>query len=558
MNRGDSMLRPLILSLIVSVLLALAPVAGTPGPTAHPTDAQAASHSGWWHRLQHWVIGALGGVHPHPADEDGQPDAVAPVVFTRFTDHTELFVEFPPLVVGRPSEFLVHLTRLADFQPVTEGTVTVRLQDAGDPAKVFRTDAPSRPGLFRVSVTPRSAGSRGLVIRFDSPELTDEHVLGDVTVYPDVAAARADRVAASEDDGDVVFLKEQQWRSGLATESVRVRRLLGSVPATATLRATADGEVHVTAPSAGHLAAADAGFPYTGMEVEQGQVLAYLAPLLGGETDVAGLELAVKRAASAYELASQERKRLEALLDQGAVPRRRVLEARSEEAVGRAELEAARKRLAQVTRSPDSEASGVAVRAPIAGTVAYVNVAPGGYVEQGDRLFHLINRDRLWLEARLAEVDVGRIRQPTGAWFTAEGFDRTFEIGAVGESRLVAFGGMVDPQSRTLPVVFEFPNPDDALRVGMFVRARIYTGEQQEAPAVPTGALVNDAGTEVVYVQRSGERFERRPVRTGLRDGDYVAVLEGLVPGERVVARGAYLVHLAAGAPAAAGHDHGH
>jgi multidrug efflux pump subunit AcrA (membrane-fusion protein) len=124
--------------------------------------------------------------------------------------------------------------------------------------------------------------------------------------------------------------------------------------------------------------------------------------------------------------------------------------------------------------------------------------------------------------------------------------------------RLVAFGGMVDPVSRTVPVVFEFPNPDERLRVGMFVTARVYTGEVQEALVVPAGALVNDAGTDVAYVQLGGERFERRVVRTGLRDGDRVAIVAGLEPGERVVSRGAYLVHLAAGAPADAGHGHAH
>jgi multidrug efflux pump subunit AcrA (membrane-fusion protein) len=47
-------------------------------------------------------------------------------------------------------------------------------------------------------------------------------------------------------------------------------------------------------------------------------------------------------------------------------------------------------------------------------------------------------------------------------------------------------------------------------------------------------------------------------VRLGIRDGDYVQVIEGVAPGERVVTRGAYLVRLAGSAPAAAGHGHAH
>jgi RND family efflux transporter MFP subunit len=294
------------------------------------------------------------------------------------------------------------------------------------------------------------------------------------------------------------------------------------------------------------------------MPVQQGQILAYIAPLLGGEADIAGLELDLKRAEYSFDLAREQRRRLEGLLEKGAVAKRRVLEARNAEAIARAELQAAEKRLAQVTRAPAADTTGVAVRAPISGTIAYVTVAPGGYVEQGDRLFHVLDARRLWLDARIAEADLGRIRQPTGAWFTAEGFEHSFEITPGEDVRLVAFGGMVDPVNRTVPAVFEFANPGGRLRVGLFVTARVYTGEEREDLAVPAGAIVNDAGTEVVYVQLGGERFERRVVQTGLRDRDYVIVTDGLSPHERVVSRGAYLLHLAAGAPAEVGHGHAH
>jgi len=515
-----------------------------------------AGHDDWWHRLQDWVIGALGGVHPHD-DTAHAHDDLPPVAVTDYSPQTELFLEFPPLVVGQPSEFLVHLTRLADFTPLTAGTVSVVLSGGGlDEERVAVSEA-ARPGLFRTAVIPKAAGQRTLKVEVASAGIAAVHDLGTQTVYAD----RADipvPLEAEAAEGGVVLLKEQQWRSDFATTRVEQRRLRGSVPATAVLRASADGEAHVTAPSAGRLTATAQGFPYTGRAVKAGEILAYLAPALGGETDVASLELAAKRAESALELARQERGRVEGLFAKQAVTERRVAEARNAEGVAEAEHEAARRRLAQVTGGPAGQGAGVAVRAPLAGTITQVTVAPGSYVEQGERLFHVIDRSRLWLEARIAESDLAGIGQPTGAWFRVQGYDEVFEIGTNGAARLVAFGGMVDPVSRTVPVVLEFPNPDARLRVGAFVTARVHTGEEQEALAVPRGAIVNDAGTEVVYVQRGGERFERRVVRTGLRDGAQVAIVDGLAPGERVVSRGAYLVHLAAGTPADAGHGHAH
>jgi RND family efflux transporter MFP subunit len=528
----------------------------------HEADHLAPVHSGdghddWWHRVQDWAIGLLGGVHPHETDHDHEGH-LEPLALTRFSDQTELFVEVPPLIAGEPSEVLVHLTRLSDFKPVAEGEVRVTLAGGDSPEATFTAPAPARPGLFRVRVTPLGSGERQLRIALTSPGLRDEHALGAWTLYPNPEAAEAAAGATGPDDGGVALLKEQQWRADFGT-AVAARRLLrGSVPATGVLRPSADGEAHVTTPIDAHLRSAPEGFPFTGMPVTEGQIIAYLVPKLGGEADVAGLELGVTRAASARDLARQERERLDSLWQQRSVPYREVLAARSTEEVAEAELVAARKRLAQVRRTPEGEAAGVPIRSPIAGVVARVAVAPGGFVEEGDHLFHVVDAERLWLEARVAEADVGEIRQPAGAWFRVQGFDSVFEVTPRTGARLVAFGALVDPESRTVPVIFEFPRPDPRLRVGQAVSARVFTGEEQDALAVPVGALVNDAGTDVVYVQIGGERFERRLVRTGLRDGDFVAIEEGLLPGERVVSRGAYLVHLAAGAPAEAGHGHAH
>ncbi len=513
----------------------------------HPDD--------WWHRLQDWVIAALGGTHPH-GDAHDHPEPPEPFAITHFSDRTELFAELPPLVTGEPAEMLVHLTRLADFQPVAEGAVRVTLVGGGSPQEVFEAPEPARPGLFRVPITPVAAGERQLQVSLEAPGLSVNHDLGTFPVHTDphdlpTAAPEA------HDDG-VVLLKEQQWRSDFATARAERRLLRGSVPATGLLRASADGEAHVTTPFDGHLRPAPEGFPYTGLRVEAGQVIAYLVPQLGGESDVAGLELAVTRATSLRDLAHQERERLDALWQDRSVPYRDLLEARSAAELAEAELTAARKRLAQVQRTAEGETAGVPVRAPIAGVVARVNVAPGGFVEEGERLFHLVDPGHLWLEARVAEADIGRILRPDGAWFRVQGFEDVFQVDPGAGARLVAFGELVDPESRTVPVIFEFPRPDPRLRVGLSVTARVLTGEQQEALAVPAGALVNDAGAEVVYVQTGGEHFERRLVRTGLRDGAHVAVEEGLDAGERVVTRGAYLVHLAAGAPAEAGHGHAH
>jgi multidrug efflux pump subunit AcrA (membrane-fusion protein) len=69
---------------------------------------------------------------------------------------------------------------------------------------------------------------------------------------------------------------------------------------------------------------------------------------------------------------------------------------------------------------------------------------------------------------------------------------------------------------------------------------------------------VDDTGRPVVFVQASGESFERRPVTLGAREGDVVQVVEGVKRGDRIVSKGAYLVRLASLSTQAPAHGHVH
>jgi multidrug efflux pump subunit AcrA (membrane-fusion protein) len=173
-------------------------------------------------------------------------------------------------------------------------------------------------------------------------------------------------------------------------------------------------------------------------------------------------------------------------------------------------------------------------------------------------LFHIVRLDRLWLEARVPESDVGRLERPSGAWFSMDGFRAPVQISTAQGARLITDGVIVDPGSRTAPAIFEFDNPSGRLRPGLAVQAHLYTGRADATIAVPLSALVDDNGQPVVYVQTAGETMERRAVQPVQRDGDWVGIASGLAEGERVVSRGAYQVRLAAAAPSLAGEGHAH
>ncbi len=495
-----------------------------------------------------------GGEHGH-----GHGDGARAI--THWTDKSELFVEFLPLVVGQETAFAAHLTRVSDFRPVDAGVVTVTLSGGGHPEETFVVNEPTVPGIFRPVAKPQHAGVRVLSLRVAASELTDTHDLGEVTVFADAnAAAHATPEEEPDNGAEISFLKEQQWPIGFTMTQATERTLRPSMALSGTLRGRADGEAMVTAPVAGRLLTASGTFPRLGQQVERNQILVTLAPLPSGNTGVASLQLAVARSELALEHAKRERQRLEGLMGDGTVPERRVAEARHREAESQAELTAAQRRLAQHSRvqrvsSSGRGGGGMMVRAPTSGTVVAVHAAPGEFVEAGRAIFQIIDTQRLWLEVKVPEANIGRIEEPSGAWFDIAGFDQHFDVPA---EALVSSGGVVDPRTRTVSIIFNIDNPNGRLRAGMFASVHLLTGAPVRVLSIPAAAVLDDGGQQVVFVQAGGETFLRRPVQLGIRDGDNVEVTQGVQPGEYVAVKGAFMVKLAASATEAPAHGHAH
>lgn len=486
--------------------------------------------------------------HGPAASTDGEPVVEK---ITHFAAWTEVFVEFPRLVVGEKSAFAAHVTRLSDFKALDAGTVRVVLSGTTGTDEAFSTDAPAQPGIFRPVAEPRQAGARKLAIEITTPRFTERHELGEVEVYTNRQAANA---APTKTEGSgIAFAKEQQWNVDFATVEISTRAIRTSLSATGALRGKPDSEALVTAPAAGRIQPSRS-FPFLGQNVTQGTVLAYFAPRLGGDTDMASLEAETRKAKVEFDHAVRERVRLEGLFKDEAVPEKRVFHARAAEESARAVLDAAGGRLAQY----GANAGGIALRAPVSGTIADVRIAPGGFAQEGALLFYILDRRRLWLELRVPEGEAARLVAPSGATFRVEGIEHSMVIVSGKNGRLIATGGAVDPATRTVPVLFEVFQPDERLRVGMAVKAQIHIGGVRNAMVVPSSSVIDENGVPYVFTMKNSESFEKISVRLGARDGDWVEVIEGTSLRQRVVSKGAWLVKLAATSSAKVGHGHAH
>ena len=478
---------------------------------------------------------------------------------TNWTDKTELFMEYPPLVAGRTALFAVHLTDLRDFSAMNAGRPRIEFTpETGGAPVVLQGSEPSRPGVFRVEAALPAAGRYQWALIVDAPNLSDRHGLGAVTVFGDQGAAVADAEQhGTEDPAAISYLKEPQWTNGFGTAAVQEAEVQGSIRVPATVHPLPGGEAVVAAPAAGRFTAN--ALPSIGDRVRAGQILGSLEPRLAAGVDRATLEAEVSEARVAVEAARAEQTRAEKLLAERALPARRVEDAGRAATVAEARLRAAVARLAQrdeTLRSGGGAAAGnaFALRAPIAGRLAEVTATLGASYEEGAPLFRIVRTDRVELEVQVPAADAAIARNTTALALEIPGIAAPFDL----KPQHVHDSGVIDPATRALAVQMEIQNPGEQLLVGQAGTGILYTRQTQRVPVVPAGAVLMEAGRPYLFVQLGGEQFARRFIEIASRNGDRIGVKSGVKAGERVVTRGAYDVQLAAAAGGlpAEGHVH--
>jgi membrane fusion protein, heavy metal efflux system len=499
----------------------------------------------------------LGAACRRPAEV---PKAETPSLnITDWTERTELYMEYPPLVAGRTALFAVHLTKLADFQPLTSGRPRIEFTpENGGAAKVVPGSEPSRPGAFRVEGAAPPPGRYRWALVIEAPGLADRHELGSVMVHADEQAANADAEKHPGDDPSAIaYLKEQQWTNTFATERVREVELRSALRVPAVIEPISGGEVLVAAPAAGRFTADS--LISIGATVRAGQALGRLEPRLAAGDDRATLSSEVAAARATSEGARAELTRAERLLTERAVPARRVEDARRAVTVADARLQAAEARLTQrdeTLRTGGGLAAGnvFVLRAPIAGRVADVMATLGAAYDEGAALFRIIRTDRLELRAQVPASDAAAARDVKSLALEIPGQPDPIEL----EPHHQHDAGVIDPTTHALAIQFEVDNPRGQLLVGQTGTALLYRRDRILGTAVTKAAVLLEAGRPYVFVQVGGERFARRYIEITTRDGDWVGVKSGLKAGDRVVIRGAYDVQLASAAKGlpAEGHVH--
>jgi multidrug efflux pump subunit AcrA (membrane-fusion protein) len=202
--------------------------------------------------------------------------------------------------------------------------------------------------------------------------------------------------------------------------------------------------------------------------------------------------------------------------------------------------------------------------APIDGIVTRRDVLPNGAVEPDKNLLEIVDLSEVYAEGQVFEGQVSQVKVGQKVRVAVESFpDLKFD----GTVDLVS--GVLDPQTRTLRIWVRVANPEAKLRPNMRATLHIVTDSAEEVVAIPHSAILGEAGNLFAFVQtdEQGLIYERKSVVTGIKDDQYVEIIEGVLPGDKVVTLGNYQLQYvttrvkAAGehtdAPGAAPHGHG-
>jgi cobalt-zinc-cadmium efflux system membrane fusion protein len=366
----------------------------------------------------------------------------------------------------------------------------------------------------------------------------------------------------AEATGTVPFLMEQQWLIQMKLAQATESRLAPQITSTGRVVPAPQNHAFVAPPVGGIIVGQR--LPRLGEEVREGEVIAVLTQT---PTAAESAQIAVERirveserrglaeerieAVARLGLAESEMDRAERLFEARAYSQRQLEQARAAYTIAEAVLAAVNARLDGL--SAPSESVTYEVRAPITGAVVSVAKRFGEQVRAGDPILEIVNMDTVWIEVPIFERDLGRLQENPQATFTTPTFSgREFTTSAV-----IDAGDVIDEDTRAAMFVFELPNRDRTLRIGMQANLRLDADEEVDTLLIPKEAVLDNEGTSIVYVLLSGEEFQRREVILGDEYGDMIAIESGLELGERVVTQGAYQLKLQELQPADPGaHSH--
>ena len=175
--------------------------------------------------------------------------------------------------------------------------------------------------------------------------------------------------------------------------------------------------------------------------------------------------------------------------------------------------------------------------APTSGIVLEKPVLEGQRVRAGDRLYRIADLSEVWVEGDVFEQDIRFVQERSRAHIEVAAYPGRHFMGEVS-----FIYPTVDPGSRTNRVRVALPNPDLTLKPGMFATIFFDVRIDDDAVVVPMEAVVITGERNLVFVREPDGTLRPQRVVLGPEADGRVEILDGLVPGEEIVASANFLI----------------
>ncbi len=194
------------------------------------------------------------------------------------------------------------------------------------------------------------------------------------------------------------------------------------------------------------------------------------------------------------------------------------------------------------SRQPGDPPPTVMLTAPITGTVASVNIAPGQPISPDQALMEIIDMNTLEASAHVPQHLAGRLQAGQIAHIRVNAVPNH-----VFEAKLNHIATLADESNGTLEAAFHLANPEKLLRPGMKAEFSIVVSTRENVMSIPRAAVQGDAAERFVYVKDYDleNAFVKTRIVLGTQNDQFVEVVKGLFPGDEVVTRGAYALAFA-------------
>lgn len=354
------------------------------------------------------------------------------------------------------------------------------------------------------------------------------------TPKQEVPVAEASLAAPSS---EIVLADNQRTAAGIELGKVEEKNLSGRIHVNGYFDVPPDKKAFVSAYRAGYVTKTSL---LEGNRVQKGQVMAVLE-----NPEYIHLQQKYLEVKGQLDYLKSEYERKKTLADENITAQKNLLKAEANYKTATAQVQGMKKELEMMGISIQKVEAGnitstIAVKAPISGNIAAVNVVLGKYVSPNEVLFEIVGTDHLHVELSVYEKDVLKVK---------EGQKLVLKVPSLGEEEyqgeVYLVGKTFETDKRTVNVHGHFNDKEAGFMPGMYVEAAIITGEKL-VTAVPEDALVTEGNEAYIFIEtKEGENeasFRKIDVQTGVCSDGWceIQTQETLPQDTKVVIKGAY------------------